>query len=134
MNLYEFATRINSNPESHEWINKISDKGRNDVLAEASDRFYLSLGNRKPIIYKIKAMARGSILDKYPAGTLAEGHRLNRNLFDGVYPWTYPDGWGGHPVTKLSEHILYEVVGHIDQTYQAGKWLKGHLYLILSEA
>ena len=139
MDLYQFAQKTaHSGSEGllsseKEALTSSTNAGRMDAVAEAQDRYFLKLDNRKPLVFKLKAMARQAALDKYPQGALVDAKRLNRNLFDGLRPWTYLDGWGNLPVEPLPDG-LYEVVGYIDQTYQSGRWLRGHIYMVVSLA
>ncbi len=134
MDLYQFASKVSAknqyeNPQ--ESVGQFTNKGRNDTIAEAQDRYERKLQGRAPLVYKLKAMAKQSALEKYPQGAVIEGARLNRNLFDGMNPWTYSD-WGNQPVEELEDDHKYEIIGYIDQTYISGQWIKGHIYLVLT--
>ena len=133
MDLYQFANRLKSTDQPKPNPEYVNSNGRNDAVAEAVERFHLKLGNRTPVVYKLKAFARDLTLERFAPGNIIRAESLNRKLFAGVNPWTYTDGWGGMKVEALPDGP-WEVVGYIDQTYQAGRFRKGHIYLVVIPA
>lgn len=128
MNLSQFASQLTKTKEPECPVTSI---GKEDAIAEAEDCFSNKLNGRQALVYKLKGMAKTIARDKYPQGAIVTGKRINRNLFAGLQPWAYPD-WANEPVEPL-QNTRYEVIGYLDRTYQSGRYVHGHIYLVVAE-